>query len=80
MPEDGDTFTVKMNAKQLRMYVAAPELLDALEWMVSEDETNEGDVPLPDKGGLTWNEINAYWIDGLNKARAAIAKAKGETQ
>ena len=59
---------------------AAPELLEALEWMVAEDDTNEGDTPMPDHGGRTWNEINAYWIDGLNKARAAIAKAKGVTK
>lgn len=49
---------------------AAPELLEALEWMVANDETNEGDE---------WEEINRFWIDGLNRARAAIAKAKGQS-
>ena len=23
-------------------------------------------------GGRSWNEINAYWIEGLNAARAAL--------
>jgi hypothetical protein len=27
-----------------------------------------------------WNEYNDYWISGLNKAKAAIAKATGETE
>jgi len=30
-------------------------------------------------GGIFYgDEGNRYWIDGLNKARAAIRKAKGE--
>lgn len=62
------------------------ELLAALKWMVDNDETNEGDEPLDNdltagmlgvRPGATWNEINAYWIEGLNRARAAIAKAEG---
>lgn len=52
------------------------ELLTALKWMVEHDDTNEGDTPLEDHGGRTWDEINAYWIDGVNRARAAIAKAE----
>ena len=58
-----------------RLIAAAPELLEALKWMVEHDETWEGDTPLPDHSGLTWNEINSEFIAGLNKARAAIAKA-----
>lgn len=53
------------------------ELVEALKWMVDNDETNEGDEPLEDLGGRSWNEINAYWVDGLNRARDAIAKAEG---
>lgn len=59
------------------LIAAAPELLEALKWMVENDETNEGDVPLPKHNGQTWNEINEFWIAGLNRARAAIAKAEG---
>jgi hypothetical protein len=47
-------------------------------WMVENDETNEGDDPVERLGGQSWNEYNSYWLDGLNKARAAIAKATGE--
>jgi hypothetical protein len=54
------------------------ELLEALKWMVENDETNEGDDPVECLGGHSWNEYNSYWINGLNKARAAIAKATGE--
>jgi len=61
-----------------RLIAAAPELLEALKWFVSNDDTNEGDEPMPKYGGQSWNEINAFWIDGLNRARAAIAKAEGE--
>lgn len=57
---------------------AAPDLLEALKWCVENDETNTGDVPLEDHGGRTWNEINEYWIDGLNRANSAIAKAEGQ--
>lgn len=59
------------------LIAAAPELLEALKWMVENDETNEGDVPMPEHNGMTWNEINEFWIAGLNRARAAIAKAEG---
>jgi hypothetical protein len=50
------------------------ELCTALEWYVSEDETYRGDNS--DEGGKNWDEINAYWIEGQDKALAAIAKAK----
>ena len=61
-----------------RLIAAAPDLLAALEWMVAHDDTNEGDDPVESLGGQTWNEYNAYWLAGLEQARAAIAKAKGE--
>lgn len=73
----GPTFTPTEQEANARLIAAAPELLEALQWMVDNDDTNEGDEPLPDHGGLTWNEINAEFIAGLNKARAAIAKATG---
>jgi hypothetical protein len=60
------------------LIAAAPELLEALKWMVANDDTNEGDEPVESLGGHSWNEYNSYWLDGLNKARAAIAKATGE--
>lgn len=53
-------------------------LVEALEWFIDNDDTNEGDHPLAEHGGKTWNEINAYWIDGLNKARATLALYRGE--
>lgn len=65
------------NNEIVRRAECYPELLAALQWMVDNDDTNEGDEPLPDHGGLTWNEINSLFIAGLNKARAAIAKATG---
>lgn len=48
-------------------------LVEALEWMITNDDTNEGDTPMPELGGQTWDEFNAYWIEGLNRARAALA-------
>ena len=53
-------------------------LVEALEWFIDNDDTNEGDHPLAEHGGRTWNEINAYWLDGLNRARAALALYRGE--
>ena len=60
-----------------RLIAAAPDLLEALVWMVENDDTNEGDTPINRFGGASWNDVNAHWIKGLNKARAAIAKATG---
>ena len=51
------------------------EMRESLEWMIENDETNEGDVPLPDHGGRTWDEINEYWINGLNRAKTIVQKA-----
>jgi hypothetical protein len=50
--------------------------LESLEWMVANDDTNEGDEPVERLGGQSWNEYNAYWLDGLNKARASITAIK----
>jgi hypothetical protein len=41
-----------------------------IQWYLDEDETNTGDTPMPDRRGLTWNQINEYWIDGNNRAEA----------
>ena len=71
---DSSAGTGKANA---RLIAAAPDLLEALVWMVENDDTNEGDTPIEKFGGASWNEVNAHWIAGLNKARAAIAKATG---
>jgi hypothetical protein len=49
-----------------RLIAAAPELLEALKWYVSEDDTNEN------------YESNGYYLDGLRKAKQAIKKATGE--
>lgn len=46
------------------------DLLAALRWMVENDDTERGGE---------WETINAYWIAGLERARAAIAKAEGRT-
>jgi hypothetical protein len=67
-------------AELRRLHEANAELLEALKWYVENDETNEGDDPLEKSErineGETWNSINAFWIEGLNKARAAIAKGE----
>lgn len=82
VPSDADRFyngiVVKMQIEMQRKDATIKKLCDALQWMVDNDETNEGDRPLEQYNGQTWNEINAYWIDGLNRARAALAEARGE--
>lgn len=55
------------------------ELLECLKWMVANDETNEGDGAIyapenPNIHGENWNELNGYWIAGLNRSRAAIKR------
>lgn len=45
------------------------ELLACLEWYVQNDETSEGG---------TWEFENAPYLEGLRRAQAVIAKAKGE--
>ena len=81
MPADGHWLTVNNAAAELRrLHSVNADLLEALKWMVDNDDTNEGDDPVERIGGQSWNEFNAYWLDGLNKARSAIAKATGETK
>jgi hypothetical protein len=74
------SFPSQAVAELRRLHEANAELLAALKWMVKNDETNQGDAPVESLGGASWNECNAYWISGLNKAKAAIAKATGETE
>lgn len=45
----------------------------SLQWMIDNDETNQGDEPMEDHGGQSWNEINAYWIAGLSEARESVS-------
>ena len=66
----------KAAAELRRLHEANQAMLEALKWMVANDDTNEGDYPVDRLGGQSWNEYNAYWIDGLNKARAAITKGE----
>lgn len=61
-----------MQAQRDEALAKVTELREALQWFVDNDDTNEGDEPMPEYDGQTWNEINAYWIDGLNRARAAL--------
>jgi hypothetical protein len=49
-----------------RLIAAAPELLEALKWYVENDDTNIG------------MEGNEFWEEGLERGKAAIAKATGE--
>lgn len=52
------------------------EMVEALQWFVDNDDTMEGDDPMPEKGNLSWDEINAFWLAGLRRARAVLAKAR----
>lgn len=63
-----------LDADNERLRMALQEFREMLKWFVDNDETNEGDTPLPEYGGKTWNEINAYWIDGLKRARALLER------
>lgn len=50
-----------INWKQL-----CQEMLTFLEWYIEEDDTYEGDTT--SDGGVNWNEQNAYWLEGRNRA------------
>lgn len=66
--------------RDARLIASVHALLESLIWMVENDDTNEGEAPVESLGYQSWNDYNAYWIEGLNRARAAIAKARGEAQ
>lgn len=60
----GEHPAVGKAATALRAYAEREkELVEALQWYVDEDETNEG------------NE-NAYWLARRNRARAILSKLK----
>lgn len=48
------------------------EASEIIQWFIENDETNEGDAPMAEHGGQSWNEINEYWIEGLNRARKFV--------
>lgn len=52
------------------------KLIESLEWMIENDDTNEGDEPLYELGGRSWNEVNDYWIHHLIIAKKSLADAK----
>lgn len=52
------------------------EAREIIQWFIDNDDTNEGDVPLRELGGSTWNEYNAFWIEGLNRAREFMERTK----
>lgn len=80
--EDGKwialTHGLDRDAAEARARAAEQRVKDAVgivKWFVENDETNEGDTPMPERGGRTWDEINAYWIEGLNRGRRFIKEA-----
>lgn len=50
------------------------ELEACLKWFIDNDETNEGEEPMAEYGGRSWDEMNAFWLDGRNRARSALSK------
>jgi len=50
------------------------ELADRLAWYIDEDETYRGDNSAD--GGTNWDEENAYWIQGQDKAIDALTRAR----
>ena len=69
----------RMSSEIDQQALVISELVEALQWMIDQDETNEADVPMPEHMGQTWDEINAYRIAGLNRASSALSKARSTT-
>ena len=63
------------NARVEALEQSVRRLSAALQWMVDNDDTNEGDVPMADHGGRTWDDMNSYWIQGKQEAVAALEEA-----
>jgi hypothetical protein len=55
------------------------ELENCLHWYVEHDDTNEGDEPIPEYNGESWNQINENWLKGLNRARAVLGINKNDS-
>ncbi len=49
-------------------------LADDLQWYIDEDETNRGDNS--ENGGTNWDEENAYWIEGQDRAIQSVEQAR----
>jgi hypothetical protein len=69
---ESDGVAQVLAAENMRLRGALQEFREALKWFVDNDDTNQGDTPLPEYGGKSWNEINAHWIAGLNRAHALL--------
>lgn len=65
-----------MTGLETKLRAQIKALRESLQWMIDNDETNEGDTPLANYEGRTWNDINSPWIEGLNKARAIMEATK----
>lgn len=50
----------------------------ALTWFITNDETPDGDTPLPEYGGRSMSQVHAYYLAGLDKAREILAAYHGE--
>jgi hypothetical protein len=50
----------------------AEQLAERVQWFLDNDETMSDDEPLENHGGQTWDQINAYWLDGNQKAQDAL--------
>ena len=48
------------------------EAIEIIQWFIDNDETNEGDIPLEQYGGRTWDEMNDYWIKGKRRAEKFV--------
>lgn len=50
------------------LIAAAPDLYEALAWYVENDDTNENQTG------------NEFWLEGRERARSALSRARGETE
>jgi hypothetical protein len=65
-----DCLSESQALENMKLIAAAPDLLEALVWYVENDDTNDtNDTP-----------YNEFYLNGLQRAKDAVAKATGETQ